>query len=877
MNGFMFVSNDRHIVQDFESNAERHPERIAVRHGDYSVSYAELNGQANYLAEYLQQRGVTESSLIGVFLKPSIESLVALIAILKMRAVYVPLDVEHPDSRLRVIVADVNPDAILTSSPLLERLDGIDNLIALDNLTFVDKTPAKTNLTHRNAASAPAYIFYTSGTTGKPKGVIGTQKNLTHYVTSAVECFGVGPQTVMPAIARFTFSISLFELLCPLVAGGCLVVLDREHILNLPKLAKSLEDVTMFHMGPSLFKNLVIYLQKNYPTYDAFKKIVHVSLGGDIVSPVLTQQLHEIFQHADIFVIYGCSEIACMGCRYGVRRDVKVNKSLVGRPFRNVELKLLDENAREVEAGEVGEIYFTGDGVTDGYLNLKELTAEKYLTISGKLFYRTGDLGRIDPDSNLEILGRSDFQVKIRGVRIELGEIEVNLQQIPGVSGALVTSVPGESGERSLCAYLVLDSTNPAEMSAIKAHLQKHLPDYMIPAYFVALECFPVNHNLKIDRAALPMPDQSNILTSDEFVSPNNRVEEELVGIWENILGFKNIGTKHNFFELGGDSILAAIFIVEVEKKFSKAISITAFFLAPTISEIAKLLLSESTDDADSDLFTIRKSGEKTLFLLHGAIIYRDLADSIDPDISVCVVYASEEAKLLGSNNNNEFIEIYSNIEEMAERYLKEIKKHSPKGPYYLAGFSMGGLVTLEVARLLVKDGGSVESVFLLDSYVPSFFKKFSWDKIVSNIRKTISKGVPHMKYMLHRVYVRLNEKKSLLSVVESNSVDRRGSSIEDIRYFARKNASDDYLPQPYDGQVVLFKASDRAEIGYVPKDRSLGWREFIKNLQIYDVPGEHLAILKNDGAKLIAGVMSSCINNLNCKQSKSNITAGGS
>lgn len=848
------------IVRRFEHNVRDYPERTAARCNDESVSYQQLNEQANALARHLRRLGVHGNVPVCVFLEPSIQSVVAVIALLKIGAIYVPLDTEHPHERLNAIIDDVKPALIVTRQRFAERVDAIDrHLVLLDNTTFFEEADRNDEAAGENIGGEIAYIFYTSGTTGKPKGVMGSQANLIQYVMSAVRTYAMGPETIMPALARFTFSISVFELLCPLIAGGCVVVLSREHILDLPRLAKTLEDVTMFHIGPSLLKKLIATINASYTSFHPFAKMHHVSSGGDIVRPALMESMKAVFSNAELFVIYGCNEVACMGCTYPIPRHSVVEKTLVGSPFANVGVQLFNEAGESVTAGTtVGEIYFCGNGVTQGYLNLPHLTAEKYVELNGERFYRTGDLGRLDAFGNLEMLGRSDFQVKLRGIRVELGEIEVHLQRIPGVVDAVAAAIDS-GGERRLCAYLVLDKTQPPGLDVIKHHLEQQLPDYMIPAYFVGLDKLPLNHNLKIDRKALPLPDHSNLLTSDTFIAPTNTIEFSLIEIWQDILKMDGIGTQHNFFELGGDSLLAANLLVDVERKFGRQIPLTALFAAPTVADIARLLAEQQSTAVDSDLFVVRSGSKPALFMLHGALIYRDLGAYLEPDQAACVLCASEEARLIGAKNASEFMKIYSGIEVLAARYLRAIKLHQPEGPYHLCGFSMGGLVALEVARMLEEAGSQVGKVFLLDCFVPSFLAKFSWRKLAFHARDLMTRGVPYIQAMTEKFVANVAAKRSLVAAGQAPALLDSFAHVEELRRIARNSATADYFPKRFSGKVVLFKAMER--VGYEPKDHTLGWGKLIPDLDIYDVPGDHHGILKADNARFIADKVTRYLN----------------
>ena len=565
------------VHQSIEQRAAATPEAIAVRYRDQTLTYRELNGAANRLARHLTAQGVGADCRVLVCVEPAFDIVIALLGILKAGAVYVPLDPTYPAVRIRAILEDTQPKLILSRRPLIEKL-GLHGFPVLAFYTD-ESLWAGSSAENPGTVVAPeqtAYIYYTSGTTGKPKGVMASQANLKTYIQVAQERYQFNSRDVMPAIARFSFSISMFELLSPLVAGGTLLILDREHILDLARMSRTLGEVTFFHAGPSLLKKLLAHIKRHEPDFSRFSGVRHASSGGDMIAPELLETMKQIFANADVFVIYGCSEISCMGCTYPVPRDRPVTKTYVGRPFDNMEVRVLDGALNQVPVGVAGEIHFAGGGIVQGYLNSAALTAERFINLDGRRFYRTGDLGRLSEDGWLEILGRTDFQIKLRGMRIELAEVEYALRSAPGVRDGVVMAREGADGEKILVAYVVLDrpavagdeTERRARTAAIRRHLVERLPDYMVPSTYVELASLPVNHNMKVDRHALPEPERADQRTvRDERIrEPESPTERHLASLWKDLLGLERVGLDDCFFELGGQSLSAMEFIVGVEK-----------------------------------------------------------------------------------------------------------------------------------------------------------------------------------------------------------------------------------------------------------------------------------------------------------------------
>ena len=557
--------------EQFERRAFVAPEACAVRFRDLTLSYAELNRRANRVAHELSKRGVGTGDRVVVCVEPSLDVAVALLGVFKAGAVYVPLDPTYPEARMRAILEDTEPSAVLTQERLAPKLP-----VPAALLLPLEQLSPELSLENPRRPVAPgdtAYVFYTSGTTGKPKGVMGSYANLRHYVGVAVDRYGIDERDVMPAIARFGFSISLFELMSPLVAGATLLVLEREHVLDAARMARSLAEVSIFHAGPSLLRGLVAHIRQKYPTFEAFSRVRHASSGGDTVPPELLESMKEIFANAEIFVIYGSSEISCMGCTFPVPRWRRVTTTFVGRPFDNVSVRVLDADGSVVPAGVVGEIHFAGEGVTQGYLKRPELTAERYVELDGRRFYRMGDRGRMSRDGWLELVGRTDFQTKIRGMRVELGDVEHELRRAPGVREGVVAARAASDGEKRLVAYVVFDERasdmGPVRMGAVRAHLAAALPDYMVPAVYVELERLPLNENLKVDRRALPEPHEADLraLAQGTVRDPESATELVLAACFRELLGVKQISLDDNFFELGGHSLLAMRLTADVQAK----------------------------------------------------------------------------------------------------------------------------------------------------------------------------------------------------------------------------------------------------------------------------------------------------------------------
>lgn len=852
------------IYRYIEGHAIQQPDAIALTFKKQHFTYTELNRRANQLAHYLNSVGVGAEARVAVCLQPSWEIVISLLGIFKAGGVYVPLDPTYPADRLAVILEDTQPKVLLTQSHLLP------NLPALAEYTFcfdqnwetIQHLPTH-NPENEIHSDQTAYLIYTSGTTGLPKGVMTSHSNLVNYILVAQERFGFDHHDVMPAIARFTFSITMFELLSPLFVGGTLVILEREHILDFKRMTQTLEQMTVVHMSPSLMRKLLAYIKDNNLDVQKFHGLRHVSSGGDLVPAELLETMKDVFQNAEIYVIYGCSEVSCMGCSYPVARNQVVTKSRVGKPFNNVSVRLYDSHQNLVPAGIRGEIYISGAGVTKGYLNREDLTQEKFVTINGQRFYRTGDSGRLHADGNLEILGRADFQIKLRGIRIELGEIESALRQSPGVREGVVVARELGSSEKSLVAYVVLEQAQNPTIRDIRRFLQAKLPDYMVPAAFVVLEAMPLNLNQKVDRRALPLPTPENLAGFEMFIPPRDEWEQQLTKIWEEVLGIQPIGIKNNFFELGGDSLLAVQILTQIERQFGRSLAITIPLYAPTVEDLAKVLRCTEEEVIVSDLVPLRSSGTKpSLFCIYGILLYRELADHLDSEQPVYGVYVQEEVNLIKMGRVDQQNPVFTSIPNIAARYLQAIRTIQPHGPYYLAGESFGGIVAFEMAQQLQAAGEETALVALFDSWAPNSFAqlplaqrlKLHWQLLLKRGLSYPLEKVHNQAQLLqrklsaslHKVYQRLCP--SVESTPQSLTEE-----TEDIRKEVSEQLSRLYVPKPYFGKVVLFRAMER-DAFEVDGNRDMGWKQLTAaGLQIFDVPGDHLGILKDPNVRVMA------------------------
>lgn len=547
--------------------ASTNPGKPAVRFNDRHLTYGELNGRANQLARHLRNRGVSSEARILVCLEPSLEIAVTLLAILKAGVTYVPVNPAHPALRIGMIVEDTSPQLIISATRVKHVVDGFGiEVLDLDMPPPELGQESTDDLNEEIDRQQVAYIYYTSGTTGQPKGVAASHANMIHFINVSRHRYRITANDIIPAVASFTFSISMFELMSALSVGGTLLVLERQHVLDAERMAATLQQVTLFHIGPSLLKNIIKYIKQNVADYSVFGKVRHASSGGDMVPVELLRDMQQIFSSSELYVIYGCSEISLMGCTWELPRE-RVERTYVGKPFWSVDLLVLDDDDNQVPPGAIGDVCFGGPGVVKGYVSSAVRTDNLFFMRDGARYYRTGDRGRLSANGDLELLGRRDFQIKVRGMRVELAEIDYHLRQAQGVRDGLVAAKPNNRGETVLVAYYVGDNGTAIRREDLHAHMAARLPDYMVPVFYIRLDALPLNYNLKVDRKALPDLDVSRQPAKNP---PITQTEVAIARIWCELLHIDNVSLDDNFMLLGGDSLLAMemIFLVQQELGF---------------------------------------------------------------------------------------------------------------------------------------------------------------------------------------------------------------------------------------------------------------------------------------------------------------------
>ncbi len=565
----------------FERQVERTPTAAALIAGDERLSYAELNRRANQLAHLLQKRGVGPETLVGVFLERSVDMVVAILAILKAGAAYVPIDPAYPKQRIGFIVEDGKLQLILTQQSLVDGLPPHSaELLCLDTGWTAIGAESDRNLPCLSRPENLAYVLFTSGSTGRPKGVALEHRSASTFVQWAQTVFTPEELSGTLLSTSICFDLSVFELFVPLSVGGKVIL--SQNALYLPSLPGA-NEVTLINTVPSAIAEL---LRMNAIP----ESVTTINLAGEALPSSLVQELYQKTRVRKVYNLYGPTEDTTYSTYTLVPRDGAVT---IGRPIANTQGYILDRRLQPVPIGVAGELYLAGDGLARGYFGRPDLTAERFVpnpfaTQQDARMYRTGDLCRYLPDGNIQYLGRIDNQVKLRGYRIELGEIEAVLNQHTSVQQSVVVAREDTPGDKRLVAYIVRKPGNQSSIDDLRQHLKQGVPEYMLPSAIVLLDKLPLTPNGKVDRKALPAPDRSSHEGALGKVAARNTIEELVAGIWCEVLKIEGVGINDDFFELGGHSLLATQVISRLRQTFQIELPLRTLFEAPTVASLAE-------------------------------------------------------------------------------------------------------------------------------------------------------------------------------------------------------------------------------------------------------------------------------------------------
>ncbi|HFC12996.1 MAG TPA: amino acid adenylation domain-containing protein, partial [Anaerolineae bacterium] len=590
--------SDHAIAQVFEQQVERDPTAPALVFAGVQLSYGEMNARANQLAHKLIQLGISAETIIPIYLDRSFDPIIAMLAINKAGGSYLPLDSNMPTERIRYMLADCAAEIVITNSQLKAQLPPTEaKLVLLDGAwqQTLD-TPTHTPPVHARADSV-AYVMYTSGSTGRPKGVRVTQQGVIRLVKNTTY-MTFAPSDRVLQIGTLTFDASTWEIWSALLNGASLYIYPSTPP-DLALLARFIEEqqLTNVLLTAGLFHQIVDHHLAH------LHSLRYLLAGGDVLSVAHIERVRAGLPHTTMINVYGPTENATFTTCYCVPKTGDLGASLsIGRAIANTKIYILDHQLRRVAIGVTGQLYTSGAGLAPGDLNRPALTEQYFIDHpflnDGSKLYATGDLARFRPNGDIEFLGRQDNQIKLRGFRIEMDEIEHALGQHPAIGAHLVIVHKDDNNDKALIAYLVAQAEPTPTRNELATYLQQWLPSYMIPRHFVWLDAFPLTHNGKVDRRALPTPTQTRPELANEFVAPHTPLEQQLATIWSALLGLEQIGIHDDFFSLGGHSLLVMRLLAKIQDQLNVRIRLVNFYQHPTIAQLVALIDSaESSTD----------------------------------------------------------------------------------------------------------------------------------------------------------------------------------------------------------------------------------------------------------------------------------------
>ncbi|MGE5398775.1 MAG: amino acid adenylation domain-containing protein, partial [Ignavibacteriales bacterium] len=603
---------DECIHQLFERQAEQNSASIAAVFRDNSITYKELNDRANQLAHRLVKLGVGPETIVGICIERSLEMLVTVLGVSKSGGAYLPLDASYPEDRLAFMLKDANVRVLITQDKLLDIIPHhMGPVILVDKDWELIANESTANLDRMTDPKNLVYVIYTSGSTGKPKGTMISHASLVNAYLAWEEAYELRTNARCHLqMASFSFDVFAGDWTRALCSGGKLVIASREILLegeNLYELMKK-EGVNIAEFVPAVLRNLIQYLEISGNNLN----FMHLLIAGSDIWYVSEYKKFRKYcgEQTRLINSFGLTEATIDSSYYESNHLNISDEHLVpiGHPFANMTLFILDEFYQPLTVGLKGELYVGGTGLSRGYLNRPDITADKFIPnpfslTPGERLYRTGDLARYLPDGNVEFLGRMDNQIKLRGLRVELGEIETALSEYGNIKDVAVIAREDVAGDKRIVAYLVANDNNYPKISELKYYLLSRMPEYMVPSAFVFLQKLPLTPNGKIDRRSLPAPDMEEIIREKEmnFVAPRTAVEEVIASIWSEVLNIEKIGVNDNFFDLGGHSLLATQVISRIRKAFNIDIPLRNIFEIPTIEGLARLVEKEEMKKAGLD------------------------------------------------------------------------------------------------------------------------------------------------------------------------------------------------------------------------------------------------------------------------------------
>jgi amino acid adenylation domain-containing protein len=825
---------DECLHELIRAQARHNPDRAAVCFGERELTFGELEERSNQLAHYLRRVGVGPETLVGLCLERSLEMVVALLGILKAGGAYVPLDPAYPAERIGFILEDAQAKVLISERAVLSQLPPVAACgLALEERwgeIALESREAPGALT----ADSLAYVLYTSGSTGKPKGVQIEHRSVVNFLSSMQRQPGLAAGDTLLGLTTLSFDIAGLELYLPLISGARLVLASRAEAADGNRLRALLErcGATAMQATPATWRMLI---ECGWKGTAAFKALC----GGEALPADLAAQLRS--RCAQLWNLYGPTETTIWSTLFSVETKFEATVP-IGRPIANTSVYVLDQSLEPVPIGVAGELCIGGSGVARGYHRRPELTAEKFLPDpfrAGQRMYRTGDLARFLPDGTLQYLGRSDFQVKLRGFRIEPGEIESALAEHPAVGQAVILVREDRPADARLIAYLQFKPGQSAPSSELRTHLKRTLPDYMIPGFFMSLDALPLTPNGKIDRKALPQPDHARtdqslqLFKEPATLAPRDDFELIVFRVWQRVLRLEQLSVTDDFFEHGGHSLLAVRMINELTRVSGLEIPLAELFRGATIEHLAGILRGDSAPLSHRTLLEIQAGGSAPPFFAAvvpgaNALGYLTLSRILGRDQPFYKLQGPGEQLL-----HRPYTDLEN--EQLAVEYARLMRAVQPEGPYYIGGMCEGARIAFDIARVLESQGQKLALLAIFDT----------WAVENSQIR---------WLWYLHAYSQRLRKLWKLPASGKWGAVRRamrkkpeptqQSGTFDQKAWHAYYWPGQDFVPKRVNARIVEFKIQRQPY--YYVRDPLMGWvSRTTGRVETHNIKAKHLQILR--------------------------------
>jgi amino acid adenylation domain-containing protein len=840
--------------------SQKSPDTVAIKHKKDRITYRELEISTNQVNAFLHTKNITKGDVIAVAMDRSIPMAACLLAIMKAGGTYLPVDPNLPIERIAYILEDSSAKKIIVSKKYEELFAEYTDKIIFDDIWLNRSDYPEDFPSVDTDCDDLIYIIYTSGSTGHPKGVGVSHKGLINLLLYRLTAPGVTENDNMLGLTTMSFDIAQEELYLPLISGALLTIVDMEITRDgsaLLEIVKT-EHITLMQATPYIWQMM---LESGWDTPLPIK----IFCGGEALTNELAGKLLD--RCSEVWNMYGPTETTI--CT--TVKKITDSKELItiGKPIENARVYILDENLNKVMPGIEGELYISGVGVTKGYINRPELTAEKFIedkfsTIPGEKMYKTGDLGRLLQNGEIQFIGRKDNQIKLRGYRIEKEEIEYQLKLQDGIKDALVTVYEDSVKNARLVAYLTLrKQLNDDDIAGLidncKNELKKALPEHMVPANYEVIAEMPLLPSGKINLKALPKPNIQDAVS--EYTAPDTEIEKMLVEVWEDHIGIKKIGITDNFFDLGGTSLIAVKTKIQIEKLTNKRLSPSVLFKYPTIKQLAGAL-NDFIEEPYKSLVPIQPNGSRIpMYIVHGiglnVLNFRNLAVDLGAD-----------QPIYGLQGVSEHPELLDTIEETAAFYNAEIIRQNPTGPYVIAGYSIGGVIAYEMVKQLKEAGKDVKALIMFDTAIQIPTHQYP---ILKKIYVKTFRQFPKLKFRVASFINKPKENIAYIKAVYGNKfvkgVYNKHETYGLPDYMQEtiiklKEGFNRYVILPYDVKIDLFSGE---KLYYLDDPEYLGWKKYaLQGITVYHVSGNHDTIFDAPHHQQVAKLLQKRLDEIN-------------